>query len=353
MTDTRTNPLRRRSHQARRGGRAGRRCSFPWADRGVRARRGSRCCSSRPMARSSASRSTTAASSRSPATARASSPAATTARWSRPTRRAKARRSRRTPSTAGSTASRSGRTASSRWSAGKQAFVRTAKGEIKSLDLPVERRRACLRAERPAARGRALRRRVAVVSQRAGRARDARLERLAPRRAVQPGRQVPRHRHAGGDAARLAPDGRQGHAHVRLFGEGALDGVHAGRQVARDVGLRATHPLAVRQQGRPDGQAAAHGRCRYDKRAVAVACHPKLEIVAVGFEDGLVMLCRIDDGRRFWRRGRARAPSRRSPGARMARSSRSGPRTARPGSWIWREARHRNALKAVRRWLHD
>ena len=36
---------------------------------------------------------------------------------------------------------------------------------------------------------------------------------------------------------------------------------------------------------------------------------------------------------------RQRAPSRRSPGARMARSSRSGPRTARPGSWIWRERR--------------
>ncbi len=33
----------------------------------------------------------------------------------------------------------------------------------------------------------------------------------------------------------------------------------------------------------------------YDKRAVAVACHPKQEIVAVGFEDGLVMLCRIED----------------------------------------------------------
>ena len=34
----------------------------------------------------------------------------------------------------------------------------------------------------------------------------------------------------------------------------------------------------------------------YDKRAVAVACHPSQEIVAVGFEDGLVMLCRMDDG---------------------------------------------------------
>jgi WD40 repeat protein len=34
----------------------------------------------------------------------------------------------------------------------------------------------------------------------------------------------------------------------------------------------------------------------YSKRVVAVACHPTQEIVAVGFEDGLVMLCRINDG---------------------------------------------------------
>jgi len=34
----------------------------------------------------------------------------------------------------------------------------------------------------------------------------------------------------------------------------------------------------------------------HEKRAVAVACHPRQEIVAVGFEDGLVMLARIEDG---------------------------------------------------------
>ena len=28
----------------------------------------------------------------------------------------------------------------------------------------------------------------------------------------------------------------------------------------------------------------------YSKRAVAVACHPKQEIIAVGFEDGMIML---------------------------------------------------------------
>jgi WD40 repeat protein len=34
----------------------------------------------------------------------------------------------------------------------------------------------------------------------------------------------------------------------------------------------------------------------YNKRAVAVVCHPEQEIAGVGFEDGLVMLCRIEDG---------------------------------------------------------
>ena len=34
----------------------------------------------------------------------------------------------------------------------------------------------------------------------------------------------------------------------------------------------------------------------YDKRAVVVACHPKQDVVAVGFEDGLLMLARVDDG---------------------------------------------------------
>ncbi len=34
----------------------------------------------------------------------------------------------------------------------------------------------------------------------------------------------------------------------------------------------------------------------YEKRVVAVACHPKQEITAAGFEDGLIMLCRVEDG---------------------------------------------------------
>ena len=83
------------------------------------------------------------------------------------------------------------------WAAGKQAFVRSRQGRGQIDRSALQRRRACVRAEGPAARDRALRRRDAVVSERAGRARDARLEGLASRRRVQPGRQVPGHQHAG------------------------------------------------------------------------------------------------------------------------------------------------------------
>ena len=46
----------------------------------------------------------------------------------------------------------------------------------------------------------------------------------------------------------------------------------------------------------------------YDKRAVAVACHPKQEVVAVGFEDGLLMLARIEDGAEILARKPGKAP---------------------------------------------
>jgi hypothetical protein len=38
----------------------------------------------------------------------------------------------------------------------------------------------------------------------------------------------------------------------------------------------------------------------YDKRAVAVACHPKQEIVAVGFETAWSCWCASRTGRRSW-----------------------------------------------------
>ena len=244
-----------------------------------------------------------------PATARASSPAATTARSSRPTRTARARRSRPTPSTAGSIASRSGRTASVAWS-GRQAGVRAQRqGRDQIARSAVEHRRARLRAERPAARGRALRRRVALVSQRAGRARDARLEGLAPRRAVQPGRQVPRHRHAGGDAARLAPDGRARTCACRAIRRKvrSMAFTPGGKWLATS----GSEQLILWPFASKDGPMGKQPRmvAPYDKRAVAVACHPE----AGGRRRrlrGRPRACSAASttARRFWRRGRASVP---------------------------------------------
>ena len=226
------------------------------------------------------------------------------------------------------------------WSAGKQAFVRTAKGEIKSLDLP-----SSVGGLAFAPKG--LRLAIAHYGgvtlwfpERTGRARDARLEGLAPRRRCSA-------RTASSSSPpcrsrRCTAGGWWTRKDMRMSGysaQGALDGLDGGRQVARD--RRAPSSSSSGRSPRKDGPMGKQPRmvAPYDKRAVAVACHPKQEIVAAGFEDGLVMLVphrrrRGDSGEE----ARQRRRSRRSPGAPMARSSRSGPRTARRGSWIWRDS---------------
>ena len=179
------------------------------------------------------------------------------------------------------------------WSAGKQAFVQAKERAVHRG--AIHRRRLGLCAEGRAARDRPLQRRVDVVSERAGGAGIAGMEGLAPRRRVQPERPIPRHRDAGAGAARLARRRCQAHADVRLFRAGPLVRLDHRRQVARDLGLRATRAVAVPGQGRPDGQAAEDVRA-LGARVTAVACHPKQEVVAAGYADGIVLLVRIDDG---------------------------------------------------------
>ena len=139
-----------------------------------------RCCWCRTRARSGGWRCTRAAFSPPRATACASSPAATTARCSRPTPRARAGRSRPTPSTAGSITSRPGPDGAVAWSAGKQAFVQAGKGEPRTLDVP-----STVGGLAFAPKG--LRLAIAHYNgvalwfpERAGRARDAGVEGLAP-----------------------------------------------------------------------------------------------------------------------------------------------------------------------------
>jgi hypothetical protein len=102
------------------------------------------------------------------------------------------------------------------WSAGKQAFARSGKGPERMLEVP-----STVGGLAFAPKG--VRLAIAHYNgvtlwfrERAERARDAGMERLASRRADEPGRAVRGHVHAGVDVARLAPGRSQGHADVGL-----------------------------------------------------------------------------------------------------------------------------------------
>ena len=253
----RPHPLARRPRPPDRGRRAGRRRAFSRQTRRCSCWARKRCCS-RPRTASSASPSMPAASSPARPTARASSPAATTASLvaTDASRRA-SRSSPPTTSDAGSIRSRSGPDGARRLVGRQDRACAHQEGRAAQLRGAVDGGGPGLRAQRLPARHRALQRRHALVSQRRRRqAGNAGMEGLASRRRLQPGRQIPGHRHAGADAARLAPRRRQAHAHVGLFGARALARLDRGRRLPRHLGLRAAHPVAVRRQGRPDGPAA-------------------------------------------------------------------------------------------------
>ena len=129
-------------------------------------------------------------------------------------------------------------------------------GRGKILRSALDGRRSGVRAKGPAACDRALQRRDAVVSQHGGEAGIAGMGGLASRRHVQPGQQVSGHRDARAGAARLAARRQPAHAHDRLSRPRPLDVVERGRQGAGDLRRRHRDRVAVRQQGRPDGQGA-------------------------------------------------------------------------------------------------
>ena len=183
------------------------------------------------------------------------------------------------------------------WSSGKQAFVRTAKGD-RTLELP-----SSVGGLAFAPKGF----RLAIAHYNGAtlwfpNAPDAKpdklgVEGLAPRRHVQPGRALPRHRHAGVDAARLASRRRQAHAHVGLQRQGAPAAeLGAGLEMAGDLGCRPARDLAVRRG--KDGPMGKQPKVLSpaDHRISAVAAHPRQEICAAGYEDGMILLTRVEDG---------------------------------------------------------
>ena len=181
------------------------------------------------------------------------------------------------------------------WSAGKQAFVRNAKGEA-NIDRPaVERGRARLRAE-------GLRLAVAHYSG---------VSLWFPNAEATPETLAWKGSHL--DVA-FSPDGRflvtamqdpmlhgwrlADAKDMRMSGYSAKVRSMAGPRAANGSRRPAPSNSSCGRSQSKDGPMGKQPRmlAPYSKRAVAVACHPKQEIIAVGFEDGLIMLCRIDDG---------------------------------------------------------
>jgi WD40 repeat protein len=181
------------------------------------------------------------------------------------------------------------------WSAGKQAYVRTANGETKSLDLPSS-------VGGVAFSPKGLRLAVAHYG-------GAAL--WFPNAVAKPDMFAWKGSHLD---VMFSPDGRflvtamqEPTLHgwrladakdMRMSGYSAKVRSMAWTPGGKWLATSGSEQLILWPFASKDGPMGKQPRmvAPYEKRAVAVACHPAQEIVAVGFEDGLVMLCRIDDG---------------------------------------------------------
>ena len=165
------------------------------------------------------------------------------------------------------------------WSAGKTAFVRSGKAEEKSFDVP-----STVGGLAFAPKG--LRLAIAHYNgvtlwfpNMAATAGIPGMGGLASCRHLQPRQQVSGDRDARAGAAWLAARRQQAHAHDRLSRPRPVDVVERRRQGAGDVGRRHRDHVAVRQQGRPDGQGArdagAVAGARQRGRLSSEAGHPR------------------------------------------------------------------------------
>jgi WD40 repeat protein len=193
------------------------------------------------------------------------------------------------------------------WSAGKQAFVRNAKGEVKSLELPSS-------AGGLAFSPKGLR--VAI-------AHYGGVTLWFPNAQASPETFAWKGSHLD---VMFSPDGRflvtsmqEAMLHgwrladakdMRMSGYSGKVRSMAWTGDGKGLATSGSEQLIVWPFGSKDGPMGKQPRmlAPYNKRAVAVACHPKQEIVAVGFEDGLIMLCRVDDGAEILARKPSAAP---------------------------------------------
>jgi WD40 repeat protein len=181
------------------------------------------------------------------------------------------------------------------WAAGKQAFVRSQKGEVKSVDLP-----SSIGGLAFAPKGLRL-----AISHYGG----ATL--WFPNAQAQP--EVLAWKGSHLDTV-FSPDGKflvTSMQESTLHGWRLMDGKdmrmsgYSGK--VRSLGFTAggkwlatagSEQLILWPFASKDGPMGKQPRMvlPHDKRCVIVACHPANEIVAAGFEDGMVMLARIEDG---------------------------------------------------------
>jgi WD40 repeat protein len=181
------------------------------------------------------------------------------------------------------------------WAAGKQAFMRNAKGEIKSLDLPSSAGGLTFSPKGL---------RVAI-------AHYGGVTLWFPNAVAAPETFAWKGSHL--DVV-FSPDGRflvtsmqEATLHgwrladakdMRMSGYSAKVRSFAWTAGGKWLATSGSEQLILWPFASKDGPMGKQPRmlAPYNKRAVAVACHPSQEIVAVGFEDGLVMLCRMEDG---------------------------------------------------------
>lgn len=182
------------------------------------------------------------------------------------------------------------------WSAGKQAFVRTAKGEERSCEVP-----STVGGLAFAPKGF----RLAIAHYSGASLWFPNAPEAAPERLEWKGSHV---------GVTFSPDGRflvtamqeptlhgwrlQDGKHMRMAGYAAkvrtMDWTADGKWLATS-GATDLILWPFQAKDGPMGKAPKM-LAPSDKRVAAVACHPTQEIVAIGYEHGLVLLVRVDDG---------------------------------------------------------
>ena len=195
------------------------------------------------------------------------------------------------------------------WSAGKTAFVRSGKGDEKSLRCALDRRRARVRAEGPAAGGRPLQRRDAVVSQHGGRSRS--VSNGPARISASPSAPTtsfwsPRMHEPALHGWRLADT-----KHMRMTGYPGRVRSMSWSVGGKGLATSGADTVIVWPFASKDGPMGKEPAmlAPLQARVSAVACHPKQDIMAAGYERR-----HHTDRAARGRRGNSGAPQRRRAG---------------------------------------